>query len=346
MLRITESVSDRWVVTPGLAFTIPLSGSAAAERDHAGAERRVAALRVAEAEWDVWHAVGLSWIEWSSALLRVEETERLAAAVEELARSTARLAESGELPRTEAALFAIEAARLRNRLRRLQGEAEAAEARLRSRLGLAPEAPVTLVPALAGGPVRERSLPAHLSDQNPTLARLRGEYAAAERRLRLAICRQVPELVLGPLFESDAGQSRIGLAGAIPLPVLNGNRRAIAEARADRELARAAFETEYERLVGRWAAASARARSLAEGRREAEELLVPLVDRQLADALRLLELGEGGSLVLLESLQRVHGTKLELIETRAAEALAHAEVEYLQGPPTPGWPANAKEVTP
>ena len=116
--------------------------------------------------------------------------------------------------------------------------------------------------------------------------------------------------------------------------------------RDSRELARAAFETEYERLVGRWAAASARARSLAEGRREAEELLVPLVDRQLADALRLLELGEGGSLVLLESLQRVHGTKLELIETRAAEALAHAEVEYLQGPPTPGWPANAKEVTP
>ena len=55
---------------------------------------------------------------------------------------------------------------------------------------------------------------------------------------------------------------------------------------------------------------------------------MPLIDAQLADATRLLRLGEGTSLVLLESLVRAHQIKLDLIESRAAESLAHAELAY------------------
>ena len=131
----------------------------------------------------------------------------------------------------------------------------------------------------------------------------------------------------------------------IPLPFLNANRQAIAEARAGREIARAAFETAYESLVGRWAAASARAEALAEQRADLEQVLVPLVDRQLEDALRLARLGEGTSLVLLESLTRAQDTKLELIESRSAEALARTEIDYLIGALAPGQ-VNAKEETP
>ena len=51
------------------------------------------------------------------------------------------------------------------------------------------------------------------------------------------------KLTLGPMYESEQGQSRIGFFGVVPLPFLNANRRGIAQARASRELARAAFET-------------------------------------------------------------------------------------------------------
>lgn len=351
VLRITESVSDRWVVTPGLTFSIPISGRLAAEQGLADAEHRAAEHRVLEAEWAVWHEVREAWIEWSAARLRVEETERLVDALDTLVRTASQLAESGELQRTEASLFAVEQAQRRNQLRRLRGEVAAAEQRLRAHMGLAPEAPVVLVPSIAITRTGPAALgtpagPVAIRERNPSLARLRVEYAVAEEALRREIRAQYPDLTLGPLFESDEGQSRVGFLGGIPLPFLNANRKAIAEARVGREIARAALETEYESLVGRWAVAAAMADALAEQRADIEEVLVPLVDRQLEDAMRLMALGEGTALVLLESFRCAHETKLELIETHSAEAHARAELETLTGPVVFGRSTDAKEQTP
>jgi outer membrane protein TolC len=335
VLRLTGGAPDPWVVTPGLAFSIPLSGRRGAQRELGAAQQRAALRRVEEAEWAVWHDVERAWIAWSAAALRVEELELFVGALEGLARTATQLAESGELAPSEASLFAVELAQRANQLLRLRGELEAAEQELRAQLGLAPEAPVAFVRALARRAPAAASL-AELAARNPSLARLREEYEVAERTLRHELAQQVPDLTLGPLFESDEGRSKIGFAGALPLPFLNANRRAIAEARAGREVARAAFEAGYEALVGRRAAAAARAAALAEQRADLEGVLVPLVDRQVADALRLVQLGEGTSLVLIESLARAQQTKLALIESRAAEALARAELEYLTGPPAAG----------
>ncbi len=351
-LRITESVPDRWVVTPGLTFSIPISGRLAAEQGLADATYRAAEHRTLEAEWAVWDAVRRAWFEWSAARLRVEETERLIDALDTLVRTTSQLAESGELPRTEASLFLVEQAQRKNGLRRLRGDVAVVEYQLLAHMGLAPDAPVTLLPSLAlppenavvgGAPAVPRAM---IGERNPSLARLRAEYEVAEQALRREIAKQYPDLTLGPQYETDAGQSRVGLMGGIPLPFLNANRQAIAEARVGREIARAALETEYESLAGRWVAAAVRAEALAGQRAEIEAVLVPLVDRQLEDALQLIQLGEGTSLVLLESLTRAHQTKRELIETRLAEALARASLEYLTGPFIPERPSDAKQETP
>jgi len=335
VLRITDSVPDPWVITPGLTFTLPLSGRLAAERGLAEAERRAAEGTVLEAEWSVWRDVRSAWIEWSAARLRVEETERLVADMEGLVRTASGLADRGEIPRTEASLLRGEETQRRNQLRRLSGEVDAWEQRLRGVMGLPPTAPVDLVPeiALPTTNAGEPPGPDAIEVRNPGLVRLRVEYDVSEETLRREIRKQYPDLTLGPLFESDEGQSRIGLLGAIPLPFLNANRRAIAEARAEREVARAAVESTYEILVSRWAGATARAESLASQREEMARVLVPLVDRQVEQAFELMRLGEGATtLVLLESLTRAFQAKLDLIETRAAEALARTEVAYLIGP--------------
>jgi len=343
--HISESVPDPWIVTPALTFTIPTSGRLAAERGLADATLRAAEIRAREAEWSVWYDVRRAWAEWSAARLRAEETERLVSAMQPLVRTGTQLAERGELPRTEAGLFSLEQAQRRNLARRLRGEVLAAEQRLRAHLGLAPEAPVSFVPSLEpqdSGPATSDEL----AERNPSLARLREEYEVAEESLRHEVRKQYPDLTLGPIYELDEGQSSIGLIGGLPLPFLNANRRAIAEARVDRELARAAFETEYEILIGRLAVAGARAAALTEQRAEIEQVLVPLVDAQLDDVLQLMRLGEGTSLVLLESLTRAHQTKLELIETRLAETLARAELGYLTGPPAPEPTTDPEEPTP
>jgi len=335
VLRITENVSKRWVVTPSLAFSLPISGRLAAERALADANGRAALQAVLEAEWAVVHEVGQAWTLWSAAQLRHAETERLLTALEGPTQMAQRLAESGEVSRAMASLFELYAARETNHLRGLQGDVLAAEAHLRAQLGLAPEAPIRFLPQLTVKGAEGTA--AELGERNPTLAVLREQYDVSEEALRHEIKKQYPDLTLGPLYESDAGQSRVGFLGGLPLPFLNANKGAIAEARIERELAGVALTSEYESLVGRWDAAVAQARGLAAQAADFDSVLAPLADRQLEDALQLMRLGEDTGLVLLESLQTVHELKLERIETRSAEALARAQIQFLLGPsPSPG----------
>jgi CRISPR system Cascade subunit CasA len=322
------------VITPGLTFTIPISGRLEAEMARADAALEAELTRVAEQEWRTRVAVRRAWLNWSANRLRVEQTEELLASIEALVMSTARLAEAGEIVRTEATLFTIERASQRQALLRYRGETAEAEQGLRALLGLSPEAPLSLVPTLAVDNVNVLPTDGAIVDRNLTVARLRHEYEVAETSLLREIRKQYPDLTIGPLYESDQGQSRIGFLGAIPLPILNANKQGIAEARAERELARAAFETAYERLVGSVAATCVRLDTRREQREVIESDIVPLVDRQLTDAQNLLQLGEGGSLVLLESLSRVSQTQMALIDARLGESLAIVELAGIVGPPS------------
>lgn len=354
VLRITESVPNPWIITPGLAFTIPISGRLEAEQARAEAAQHAALARVAEEEWRIRRDVRIAWFEWSAAQHRLRAQRELLDSTSSLATSTDRLAEAGEMLRTEAALFSIERAQREYEAARMRGRAAETEHRLRSLLGLAPDAPLHLTPSLATDPAWQPNPRPDPGARSPTLSRLRHEYEVAEQTLRREIRKQYPDLTIGPLYESDQGQSRIGFLGAIPIPVLNANAQGIAEAQAERELARAAFETEYERIVGAMAVTRARAESLAQERAAIVDHMAPLVDRQVSDASRLLELGESGGLILLESLVRAHDMKLHLIDVRLDEAAAHAQLAFLAGPEpiapaqnnaSPN-PANNGEVTP
>jgi cobalt-zinc-cadmium efflux system outer membrane protein len=330
VLRITESVSNPWVVSPGLAFTIPISGRLGVEKSRADAALRTELTRVAEAEWRIRHEVRQAWLTWSAAVSQAEETRRLIESMQALTESTTRLAEAGELPRTEAALFVIERAQRQQQLRRLDGEAAAAEQQLRVMLGLSPHAPLELVCSLEVSEPMEIDCDSASVDLE--LLRLREEYQVAEHALHLEIRKQYPDLTIGPQYESDEGQSKIGFLAAVPIPVLNANRRGIAEAAAARELARAAFETAVERREAALAVARAREQALRAEHEELVSIVAPLIDRQVADAVRFVELGEGGGLVLLESLIRSHDMKLNMIDLRRDLARASAELCFLLGP--------------
>lgn len=332
LLRITEGVSDPWILASGLAITLPISGRLEAEQARADADYQAKLYTVFEAEWRIKHEVRMAWLTWSAATVKLEQQEALITTVDALVDTTKRLADAGEIPRTEAGLFAIEHVQRRHELRRLRGQAQASEQRLRSLMGLSPKAPLQLI-ALLQTPAATNEKPnAATPANNPSLNRLAQVYEVAEQQLHREIRKQYPDLTIGPVFESDEGQSRIGLSGGIPIPILNTNRKGIAEAKAERALAQAEYETEYERLVGSLAQARSQAQAHTAERQMIADELAPLVDRQVSDARRLLDLGEGGSLVLLESLVRAHATKLNLIEVRLDEARAYATQVYLAGP--------------
>ncbi|NNM26475.1 MAG: TolC family protein [Phycisphaerales bacterium] len=332
VLRITESVSDPWVIASGLTLTIPISGRLEVERERADTAHAVALLRVAEAEWRIRRDVRRAWAGWSHAALRVTETERLVDSMTPLVESTTRLAAAGEMPRPEAALFAIEQSRRRQQLLRDRGEAAATQQELRMLLGLSPQAPLRMNPSLAA--TNDTSATKRPGDlDSPTLRRVRAEYDLAEHTLHREIRKQYPDLTIGPQYESDEGQSRVGFLGAIPLPILNANTQGIAEARAERALARASVETAWEQLVGARAVAMARLAAIEEEHDTLVTVVAPMVDGQVADALRLLEFGEGGGLVLLESMVRAHETKMQLLAVRRDRTLAATTLAFLAGPP-------------
>lgn len=330
VLKIAEVVPDPWFLGSGLSLTIPISGRLKAEKYQAEAALGVEFDRVAEAEWMTRRNLRDAWVSWSAQRLKLQQTEAIIHSLDSIIESTSRLVAAGELPVTEARLFLIERESRRAELDRLTAAVAEEKQRIVALLGLSPDASVNLIPSLSAVlPQSEEEAP---DQSNPTLARLKGEYEIAERTLLTEIRKQYPDLTIGPQAERDEGRSRIGFLGAIPVPIFNSNKQGIAEARAAREVARAVFETEYQRIVGRIASVRARLKGIQSRQKAINKTLVPLVDRQMTDASRLLELGEGSSLVLLESLVRAYEVKLKLIELLLERSQADNETRFLLGP--------------
>lgn len=334
VLRVADDVPQRWVFGAGLELTLPLSGRLEVEADRAAAAEREARGRLAETEWEVWCDVREAWLVWSALDLRLAEEERLTALLEEPAASARRLVELGELGASEAGLFGLEFAGRRAELRRTRTALERAEEELRAALGLAPAASVVFVAELVVevSAVAVTELSDRISASHPSIARARRAHEVAEESLRLEVRRQIPDLTLGPHFESEQGQSRWGLLGAWPVPLWNANRAAIARATVERELARVAFEVELEGLRARAGAARVELDALGEERAYFEGELLPLVDEGLERARALFTLGEGSTLVLLESFLRAHDARMAWIDLRHREARAAAELERWLGP--------------
>lgn len=355
-LRATDNIPDPWVVTPDLSFTLPISGRTGAESGHATAQSAAALAAIQRAEWQVWGQVWSAWQEWSAALQRVAETEKLITSLTELIERMVTLSEAGEVAPTEANRLNLEQNQQVAALIGLRGIVEEKEHTLRALMGMTPAAELHLVPylshlqeGLTGSdmvPLTQRlEFTVERADNNLVLAELRQQYEVAEKAVALEIAKQISDLTLGPAYESDAGQPRIGFVGGISLPLFHTNGGAIATARAERVLARARYETTLEVLAGRWSKTEDKIETLKRQRGHMEYELLPLIDQQLKDALNLMQLGEASSQILQEALVKAHEIKLEWIDATLAVSAAEGEFVQLRGPqsriaPTPGEGEN------
>jgi outer membrane protein, heavy metal efflux system len=333
-LHVVESVAEPWILATSLTFTVPVSGRLEKERSKADAEQRLALQSVAAQEWALVIRLRSAWLFWSAMKLRASLTAEVLRQLDSLADITGRLETAGEIPRLESRLFRIERASQSSSLLSLQAQVEELELGVKALMGLVPNAPLDLHPSVVistpEGTPDER--PLLLETMNPTLAAHRAAYEVAEQALQLELRRQYPDLGIGPAYGNEDGNSRVGLGLVLPIPLLNRNRRGIAEALAQRDLRRVTFEAEYEQLVGDLARAELRLEYAQKIRAELETSLVPLVDEQVQDAQRLAKLGELNTLLQLESLVRAQEAKLKLIDARLAEADAANGVRALLGP--------------
>jgi outer membrane protein TolC len=322
--RIISSTDDPWVVGGLINLTIPLSGRLTFEKQLALAEADTELLKVLDHERLLIADLRKLWADWSAATMRASVIEQAISDLTLISTSAARLRDAGEIDPTDSRLFDIDLVRRQAQLLSARRDAARLQADLRQLIGLSPTTPLTLLPSLDTQPT-EPTLPA---TQHVKVQIARSEYAIAERALELEIRKQYPDLDLGGGFGTDQGDSRILGGFSLPLPLLNANRRAIAEAAARRDAVRASFEQQLIATDSAIAQNTADLSAASQQLNQIETALIPLVDRQLIDARKLLEVGEFNPLLLREAIASSADAKLDLLAARTSLAHSAATQAY------------------
>lgn len=90
------------------------------------------------------------------------------------------------------------------------------------------------LPAVIPAPVEQPD--AALLMQHPALQAAMAAHDTSEAELQREIRKQYPELEVGPGFEHDGGDSKVGLGIGLSLPLWNRNKEGIAQASATRDI--------------------------------------------------------------------------------------------------------------
>ncbi len=343
--RILGSSVQPWEAIGGFSLTIPISGRLAIEKERAGAAHVAEIARVAQDEWIVRMSLRRAWCEWSAIEAQLVANAEYLDRLEQILPIVDKLEKAGEMSRSQAQLFKIERASRSSDVNDLRARVAVVELKVRRLVGLSPLATISLQASGIGAgdlealdPIesaRGGALQSKLHLTSPLLIVLRAEYEVAERTLALEIRKQYPDLTVGPGYGTQDGLEQFALGLSAPIPILNANTQAIAQAIAERDVSRASAEAAVESLVADIAQAG---ESLRRARVRSESLtneIVPLVDAQFADVRQIAQLGEVDTLVLLESLNRQQEAKQSLIDALREEALAEIQLREILGPTIP-----------
>ncbi|MCO6436582.1 MAG: TolC family protein [Phycisphaerae bacterium] len=327
-------IDDPWIVGAGLNITIPISGRVAAEKDLRWSQYSAAWRQILVKEWELRTELRGAWLTWSTSQERLAIAREYIGQLETIARMAGQLLAAGEMKPTESRLLQIELAHREADILAFEREEEQHRLALLALMGLAPESPVVLQPALTlNSPAPEAGNSTdELVKRHPRILSAEAEYESAERQLRLEIRRQYPDLDIGPSYSLEEGFTRFGLGFGLAIPLWNRNRQAVAEAFAAREAARVQAEAVVEAAVASLAEVEMRLKYASRYRASLLENVAPLVERQIEDGRTLLDLGEVDVLLLRDALIGSLETKLELLQARLAEELARNELNQMLRP--------------
>ncbi|MSR41469.1 MAG: TolC family protein [Phycisphaerales bacterium] len=331
--RVLESAGNPNEYFGTLGLTIPISGRLEIEKQRLGLEHAAELARVASKEWNTRMEVRSAWMRWVALGASKEAAQTYLAQLEELVEVVAQIEQLGEFDRIEARLFRLERSSAAIAFEKLRVDHARAELLLRQWMGLPPASQLTFVSAGIGvdAPTLAQAEPLA---SNPDLAIARAEYEVAERLLEEEVRAQYPDLQIGPGYGTQDSTKQFLLGLSLPIPLLNGNKSAIAQALAARESARVRAERSLEHALSRLAIAQVDYAGAVQQRSMIESEVVPLVDLQFAEAFAVARLGEVRTPVLLESLRKQREIKALLIDACLQEALSSIAIQSLVGPPS------------
>ncbi|MCF6227182.1 MAG: TolC family protein [Planctomycetes bacterium] len=327
---ILQNVSNPLTLGVGFSFTIPLSGRLGVQEDLAFASANVALQEILLKEWHTLINLRVLWREAAALSCHIGALAEFLSVIEGVETRAKMLRDAGELNAASARLFEItrqetllESAVLQRRLERISLE-------IKALMGFSPSAVISIAPEF--GAISTNALSADLLTNNPQIELLRRSYEVSEQQLRLEIHKQYPDLTIGPGYEFDEGQSSIGLGLGIPIPFWNANVEGIARARGARNVALAYFEAIVESQFSELEQAKHDIESANLQLKTLQDIVAPLVEKQVNEARDLANLGEFDAMLQLEALSSLHQTKLRIIEAFRFRADAIDSLTALSGP--------------
>lgn len=339
--RVLDMSLEPWIVAVQPALSVPAILLARREKPIARARLSAETWGAAALELETLRALRRLWVEWSADEARASAIREELARLDELLAVARVLGDADELRRADVRLFEIEKAHLGVELHHFVHEAEERRALVLGTAGLRPDAPLDLRPEPA--PFADIAEPdAEVLLAHPAVLAAERAWEEAKAKLEYERSSRRAWIDVAPTYERDEGADKIGPDISLRLPLWNRNRRAIAEAEAEVEAARVAFEAEIERLEGELASALRRRHAASEDLRLLTETLAPPSDEQVREARALAELGDFDALLVLEAWKRAHETRLAVLDARMEIALAESDLASLIHDGTTATKENAE----
>jgi len=339
--------SDRFGIDAALGWTILLGGRRQYTDDVNAIRAEAAWIEVAAVEREEYLALRGEFITLASAVLGLEARRDLQATVQASLDYMKRLVEAAHATALDVREFELESYQAEADV--LEAEEWVAEARslLAIRTGVPADVfHATQLPRLpAEVPALEQIHELMIRD-NPELARLRADYAVAEKELRLEVSKQYPGLDIGALFEQEEGVNKLGIGFGIEIPVFDRNQPGIAAAHARRDRVRTRFGSQVIRGLAEIGAAR---RRLMVRRRRLEimqERVGPTAAQTFALARRMLASGAVDALRVLTVLREQKRIRIELLLAELEVFRGWSDLEAACGLPLlrfaaePGAPAE------
>lgn len=345
LLRIADSVKDPWIVGASLSFTIPLSGRLEVEKDKALADADVEWRRILLAEWRLITKLRTAWNHWSGTTQRIALVEQYLAQLDDVVGIAEKQRQANRIGAPQLRVLQLEKVTRVGQLNSLRNHEKQERLALKALLGLTPQADFEFQPTIAFEQPASSTAAriADLRENNLQLAVAKAEFEVADVAHQLEIRKQYPDLTIGPGYELEEGVSRGGVVLSLPIPLLNRNQRAIAESRATRAAAKAAYESKYEHLIAELAQAELGLQAAKSRSQYIESTVAPMVDAQMKDLQRLASLGDLDVLVILDALTRTLETKKQVLDAKVDEAKAVHELQSLLRPLTTPQPENSSD---
>ena len=305
------------LIEGGFGLTLPTSGRLPIEREQARAISEHDKAQLADVQRQVLADLFDAWMDYKALLQSTDLKRAHITQLQTISTQLAALAESGETEPLLAESLRLQAAQLNAKIAASEMQSRSMRRQLAQHMGLQSDVFINMRPQLNFDLLQPA--PLHFNAQvfapsidatHTTLAVAQANYAEAEANVAREIAKQRPDVSVGAPFESEGGQSKVGIGVGLPIPAWNRNQQGIAVAEAEREVAALQLQHAMQALDDQLSHLADQAHQASHATAQ-QQGVVEAAQALMLRQQKLIEAGEASPVSVLKTLDTLLEARLE-----------------------------------